>query len=263
MSTLDPASGADALDLIAVLRASHDRLRAVVEPLSAEQLRAPAYPSQWSIADTLSHLGSGAQITSLVVDAGLTGRAAPGQDDLVAIWDVWNAKSADDQAADALAADAVLVEKIEALDADQRATASFAIWSGPTDISGLVRARVSEHATHTWDVEAAVHPTAALAPEAAAIVLDGVGRLLGFIAKPGPTGRIYVHTTNPDREFTLSLADPVTLEPWDGAGSTGELTLPAEAFARLLYGRLDPEHTPAVTAHGIDLDTLRPVFPGF
>ena len=40
-------------------------------------------------------------------------------------------------------------------------------------------------------------------------------------------------------------------------------TLPAEAFVRLVYGRLDPDHTPSsVSADGVDLDLLRSAFPG-
>jgi hypothetical protein len=37
--------------------------------------------------------------------------------------------------------------------------------------------------------------------------------------------------------------------------------LPAEAFVRLVYGRLAPEHTPP-GEHGAALDVLRRVFPG-
>ena len=40
-----------------------------------------------------------------------------------------------------------------------------------------------------------------------------------------------------------------------------DLELPAEALVRLVYGRLDPDHTPAVRG-GADLDVLRGVFPG-
>ena len=43
----------------------------------------------------------------------------------------------------------------------------------------------------------------------------------------------------------------------------GVIELPAEALLRLFYGRLDPAHTPAYTADGIELDRLREVFPGF
>ena len=40
-----------------------------------------------------------------------------------------------------------------------------------------------------------------------------------------------------------------------------DLVLPAEAFVRLVYGRLDPDHTPAVRGTA-DLAELRAVFPG-
>ena len=39
--------------------------------------------------------------------------------------------------------------------------------------------------------------------------------------------------------------------------------LPAAAFVRLVYGRLDADHTPAsAVTEGIDLDDLRKAFPG-
>jgi hypothetical protein len=42
------------------------------------------------------------------------------------------------------------------------------------------------------------------------------------------------------------------------------LRLPAEALLRLVYGRLDSDHTPAsVDAGGHPLDSLRRAFPGF
>ena len=39
--------------------------------------------------------------------------------------------------------------------------------------------------------------------------------------------------------------------------------LPAEAFIRLLYGRMDEAHTPPAESAGVELDELRPLFPGF
>ena len=41
------------------------------------------------------------------------------------------------------------------------------------------------------------------------------------------------------------------------------LRLRGAAFVRLVYGRLDADHTPAsVVAEGVDLDDLRKAFPG-
>jgi hypothetical protein len=39
--------------------------------------------------------------------------------------------------------------------------------------------------------------------------------------------------------------------------------LPAEAFVGLVYGRLDAGHTPPVENAGVEVDQLRPIFPGF
>jgi hypothetical protein len=47
-------------DQLEVLRTSVARLGATVERLGPGQLAAPAYPAEWTIADVLSHLGSGA-----------------------------------------------------------------------------------------------------------------------------------------------------------------------------------------------------------
>ena len=51
-----------------------------------------------------------------------------------------------------------------------------------------------------------------------------------------------------------------------GTESTdGTLDLPAEALLRLVYGRLDADHTPTLglSARDVTLDDLRAIFPGF
>ena len=42
---------------ISALRQSQDRLRALTEPLTVEQLQQRSYAADWSIAQVLSHLG--------------------------------------------------------------------------------------------------------------------------------------------------------------------------------------------------------------
>ena len=54
--------GRQMTDQLEVLRTSVARLRGIVEGLGPGQLPAPAYPTEWTIADVLSHLGSGAVI---------------------------------------------------------------------------------------------------------------------------------------------------------------------------------------------------------
>jgi uncharacterized protein (TIGR03083 family) len=247
-------------DPIAVLRASHERLRSVTAPLTPEEVRAPAYPSQWSVAQVFSHLGSGAQIMSLSLDA--APEAAP-REAYQPIWDTWNAKDADAQVADALASDAALVARIESLAGD--ADARYQVWSGEVDIAGLAASRLFEHALHTWDVAVAVEPGATLATDAVEIILPGLGTLIGFVAKPnGFAGRIHVTTTDPAAEYRLTLGESSSWSTWDGGAADATLRLPAEALVRLIYGRLDAGNTPVgVEAEGIGLDDLRAFFPGF
>lgn len=247
-------------DPISTLRASHERLRTVVAHLTPDQVRGPAYPSEWSVAQTLSHIGSGAEINSLVIEAGLAGDAPPARETYSAIWDTWNAKSPDAQAADAVAADARLIEQFEA---NRDSTNRFSIWLGEVDISGAAAARLFEHAVHTWDVAVSTEPAATLAADAVRIILPGLGFLVGYVAKPaGRTDR--VHITADADEYLLTFGEKSTLEPWDGGAASATFTAPAEAVVRLVYGRLDPAHTPAgVQATGISLDELRSIFPGF
>jgi hypothetical protein len=118
---------------------------------------------------------------------------------------------------------------------------------------------------HTWDVAVVSDPAATVLPAAVPEALAQIGGLLSFVAKPaGDSFRVRVRTTSPEGDYLLDVGESVTLSDWvDGSEVDGLLELPAEALLRLLYGRLDPEHTPAYTAEGIDLDRLRAVFPGF
>jgi uncharacterized protein (TIGR03083 family) len=253
---------------ISALRHSHDRLRASVDPLSLDQLEQPSYASEWSIAQVLSHLGSQAEIFGMFLDAGLTGQEPPGRDEFVPIWDSWNAKDPQAQASDALRADQATLERFECLDADQQAGLHLKMFGMELGAAGLARMRVSEHAIHAWDVLVALDPEATVAPDAIALLIDTLDQLAARSSKPdGKQRKVRVSTTDPDREFILETAEAVTLTPSDAEGTpelgVSELRLPAEAFVRLLYGRLDEAHTPPVETAGVELDELRPLFPGF
>jgi len=251
---------------IGALRHSHDALRALAGPLTAEQLQQRSYDTEWSIAQVLSHLGSQAEIGGLWLDAGLTGQDPPGPEVYAPIWEAWNARSPQAQAADSLTANETLVGRYESLDDGQRERFRLLLFGMDLDLAGLTRMRLSEHAVHSWDVAVALDPSATLAPEAAGLLVDTLGQFAGWAGKPdGTTRRVHVSTSGPQRHFTLETGEAVTLEPAT-AGEHDEpgpgLRLPAEALIRLVYGRLDPAHTPPVETRGIDLDDLRPIFPG-
>jgi uncharacterized protein (TIGR03083 family) len=243
-------------------------LRAAVEPLDPGQLEQLSYASEWSIAQVLSHLGSQAEIFDLFLQAGLTGSEPPGQDAFVPIWDVWNAKTPQAQASDALDADQATLARFESMDADEQARFRLSMFGMQLDTAGIARMRVGEHAIHTWDVLVALDPKETLAPDAVALLIDTLDQLAARTAKPdGQQRKIRVTTTDPERQFTLETGDAVTLVPADDETvpelGVSELRLPAEAFIRLIYGRLDSGHTPADEHAGVELDELRAIFPGF
>jgi uncharacterized protein (TIGR03083 family) len=253
---------------ISALRHSHDRLRAAVELLGLARLERRSYASEWSIAQVLSHMGSQAEIFGLFLDAGLTGQDPPGTENFVPIWDSWNAKDPQAQASDALRADEATVERFESLDAEQQARLHLKVFGMELGATGLAQMRVSEHAIHTWDVVVALDPAATVAPDAVALLIDTLDQLAARAGKPdGQPRTVRVSTTDPRRYFTLETGETVTLRPSGGEAAPrparSELRLPAEAFVRLIYGRMDAAHTPAVEAAGVDLDELRKVFPGF
>jgi uncharacterized protein (TIGR03083 family) len=249
---------------IQALRSSHETLVALVTPLGDAQLQQTSYASEWSIAQVLSHIGSQAEIFGLFFDAGLRGEDPPERDVFAPIWDSWNARTPRAQADDALQADRTLVEWFESLDPEQRETLHLKLFGMEVDTAGLARTRLGEHVIHTWDIAVVLDPTATLAPDAAALLVDTLDQTAARSGKPdGKERQVHVSTSEPERHFLLESAESVTLSASDSAGGPPGLRLPAEAFIRLVYGRLDPAHTPPIEIDGFDLDELRHMFPGF
>jgi uncharacterized protein (TIGR03083 family) len=252
---------------IDALRRSHDRLRALAEPLTADQLEQRSYDQDWSIAQVLSHLGSQAEVFGLWLDAGLSGQEPPGREAFPPIWDAWNSRGSRAQAADSLQANEALIERLKSLDAGQQERFRLAMFGMDLDMTGLLRMRLGEHAVHTWDVAVALDPAATVAPDAVALLVDTLGQLAARAGKPdGVKRRVRVSTSSPERDLLLESGETVTLVPLpdeERDEPLAELRLPAEALVRLTYGRLDPAHTPPVEAQGVDLGELRRVFPGF
>src|SRR4051794_36022151 len=106
---------------VEALRASIGRLRDLVIGMSAADLTRPAYPTEWSIADVLSHLGSGAVITRRRLNDTVAGVDTP-DGFAQGVWDTWNSKEAVEQRDDALAADAELLTRLDDITDDQRQT---------------------------------------------------------------------------------------------------------------------------------------------
>jgi uncharacterized protein (TIGR03083 family) len=205
-----------------------------------------------------------------MIEAGVKGEDPPGPDTFAPIWDAWNSKSPELQAADLKGSDRALIEQMESLDARQLEEFHLSMFGMEVDAAMLFGMRLSEHALHTWDVEVMLDPSATLAPDAAAILVDLLSARVARSAKPagGPL-KVHIETTAPARTFLLEVGDSVSLEELpEGSGDLGggkaRIVLPAEALLRLASGRLDDGHLPQeLTVTGVTLDALRKVFPGF
>lgn len=248
------------------LRQSQQRLAALVTPMTPAEVESPSYASEWSIAQVLSHLGSGAEIFSMFVDAGVQGSPAPGAEQFQPVWAQWNAKRPEEQARDGIRADATFVDQLNELDDAQRDGWRLEMFGGEQRLADVIRLRLGEHALHTWDVAVVLDSDATLPADAVALLIDHLDQLVARAGKaPEQPVDVLVATDEPTRHFRLHSADDaVALTPRDDESQTGDATLrlPAEALIRLVYGRLDPEHTPSIDAEGIDIDTLRRMFPG-
>ena len=256
---------------ISALRTGSDHLAAQVRSLTPAQLTGPSGAADWTVAQVLSHLGSGAEIGRAALDASLNSSSAPLGDFNRSVWARWDAMSPEDQAAGFLTANESFVAYYEAIDDATRNTASVEMRRLPERIDLATHAgfRLNELTLHSWDVRVVQDPHATLAPEAVEPLLRLLPYLIGWLGKPSatlPVGNLLaaVHTSAPDTDFGLSITDTVTLidRPTQPDAT---LDLPAESWLRLVSGRLGGAVTPSgVTVTGsLDLETLRAVFPGF
>jgi uncharacterized protein (TIGR03083 family) len=252
----------DTTTWINAVQHSHERFVDLVGPLSADEVEKQSYNSEWSIAQTASHLGSQAEIFELFLDAGLSGKSVPGGDVFGPIWDRWNALSPAQQVAESIRSNEAFVTRLTKTSSEERANFSLSMFGTDQDLAGLAALRLGEHAVHTWDIAVALDPAATVSADAVELLID---RLPQTAARSGKAvediGQFTVETTAPDRTFLLTVNPDVSLEPTDNAAAD-VLRLPAEAFLRLVYGRLDQDHTPAEVSDP-RLPALRRVFPGF
>ena len=258
---------------IATLRESHERLAGLVQPMTPDQVRGQSYDRDWSNAQVLSHLGSGAEIALLMLPGALGTGEPASRDAFQPVWDVWNAKTPDAQAADALESDERHVATLEGLTDEQLAAMRTEFFGMQLDAVGIIRLRLGEHAVHTWDLAVMQDPDATVQADAVGLLIDNVpGFLAPRLGKPLPEPfRVRITTTEPARDYLLSSGESVSVVNWPGdseaAGGDGavpHVTMPAEALLRLAYGRMDPEHTPgSVSGDPEVLGKLRAIFPGF
>jgi len=254
---------------IAALRTLHDDLETIVAGLSDDQLNGPSGASEWTVAQVLSHLGSGAEIGLGTYEVALDGSPEPGDDHNAAVWARWDSSTPREQANSVLVHDAALVERLEALTPEQRESVEIKLGFVPVPlpVATLAGMRLNEVAQHVWDVRVALDPAATIDDVSAQLLVEhfsgGLGFMLGFVAKADAISEPAVVAIG-DSGFSIVIGNQVTVAS-DAGEPTATLDGATEAATRLLNGRLTSAHTPddvSVTGN-VSLDQLREVFPGY
>jgi uncharacterized protein (TIGR03083 family) len=254
--------------LIGLLRRSHNELAAHVTAMSPDQIAGPSYCTAWSIGRVLSHLGSGAELAVNSIDAARTGVAQLDIDARKAIWARWDALNDADAATSYLRYEGDFVSYIEKLSIAEYESVRVPFIGNDLSLAQYLSLRLSEHTLHRWDVEIMAVADAELAAEATTAILDVVHMMVPYLGKPANAAELQQLVIAVDlgshSSYTLDIHDGVGLTSGLPAAPDATLRMPAEAFVRLCYGRLDAGHTPgAVRYDGPgSLDTLRQLFPG-
>jgi len=251
---------------IDALQRSHDHLAGFVSGLTPEQLRAQSVCTDWEVSQVLSHLGSAGEINRLGLEAVLNGTEAPPNEP---IWDRWNAMSPDQRAREFIASDAAHLALLDTLDDAARDSLRFNLGflAEPIDLATSVGMRLAEHAFHSWDVFATFDPEATVDQPSTELLARRASPFFRYLANGewvGDPGSIELHLADPDLTFTLEVGGEAALNTGGANDPIGHVDIPAEAWLRLTYGRLDPEHTPGdIKSEPSDLvDRLRGLFKG-
>ncbi len=199
------------------LETSATHLRGLVEDLDALQLTRQAYPTKWTIADVLSHVGSGAVIMRRRIEAEVGHEPVPDGFNQ-SVWDEWNAKDPPAKAADALVADRQLFDLVAALTGEQRSEFHASLGPMSLDFTHFLGLRLSEHTLHTWDIEVVFDPTATLQDEATALVIDNLEVIGRFGGKPALSTLPMARRPLASNHFERSSVESEQLNPRRGHG---------------------------------------------
>lgn len=259
------ATTATVTDWLAAVHDSSRTLRELVAGLTEPQLNAPSYAGDWSVAQVLSHLGSAAEIGTVLLQRGMAGDdSAPTPQDTGPVWERWNALAATEQRAQWIQADTTHRDTLRTVVEKPVRVPYFAGLLTVKDYAGY---RLSEQSLHGWDVAVALESTAAIAPAEVSLLWQRLDLVATRFRAPDALARlsprqIAVHTSSPNRTYCLTLGTELHLLPCEAADPSAVLRGSAEAVLRLVYGR--HRDTDDVTVDGaLTLADMQALFPGY
>ncbi|WP_328759643.1 MULTISPECIES: maleylpyruvate isomerase family mycothiol-dependent enzyme [Streptomyces] len=253
---------------IGALHESSQRLGHAVADLPADRLAEASFAEGWTIGQVLSHLGSGAEISTTLVERGLKGdERGPVREELLPVWERWDAMSPVEQRAAWREADERHLALLDTVGPGQRTSLRVPYFAGLLDLASYAGYRLSEQAVHAWDVMVALDERAVLAAPDVALLWERIDlvatrfRDADALTRLAPQ-RVRVELTDPGQALLLDIDTELHLYPAPPTDPTALLTGPAESTLRLVYGRNRPQD-PLTATGSISLDDLRTLFPGF
>lgn len=113
------------------LHAGSRRLADTFATTTEQELTGPSFADGWSIAQVLSHLGSAAEISAGLVQRGVNGDGTgPQREELLPVWDRWNALSPLAQRDAWRTADARHLQLLDSLDPQQQQSVRVPYFAG-------------------------------------------------------------------------------------------------------------------------------------
>lgn len=254
---------------LAALHAASRSLTALVYGLSEEELKQPSYADGWSIAQVLSHLGSGAEISARLVERGRAGdMTGPTREEMLPVWARWDELPPLAQRAAWREADARHLGLLDSLDAAERATVRIPYFAGQIGVPAYLGYRLSEQSMHGWDVTVSLDPGATVPDEEARLLWERLDLVTSrfhdreTLRRLAPA-RVAVELTDLRRTVCLDLGEEPRIRPEEPADPAATVTGTADAVLRLVYGRNRPGADDVTARGSVALDDLRSLFPGF
>jgi uncharacterized protein (TIGR03083 family) len=265
------------------------RVRAVGEAVRAEAARlaadwrardvaaweAPSACTGWKVRDVAAHVGDGAERAVEVARAAIDGAPVPQYGSAERRQRHARFRELDGaELAARLEADLGRVfQMVEGADEAALRDTIVPLAGGAHTLAQFAEQRLNEVALHAWDVRAPSDPAAALPADAAALLLDFTVWRVPRLASPAEArgyAAVYGFELEGPGGGPIALAvraDGATATRAAPSGTDITLTMPVEAWIRLLWGRLDLTAALAagtVRARGArePILALVPLFPG-
>jgi uncharacterized protein (TIGR03083 family) len=243
MQTETPPA-ADFAAVIAAIRREYEVLAHWLGALDRARWHGPTACTEWPLQKLVSHLGSGAEIHLLNILQYLEDGEPATREVNQRIWDHFDSLAPEPLYAAFRDRNERYVAYGENLPAD-RHHARVKSFAGEVPVGTYAQFRLGELTLHSWDARVALDPTARLLPSTVRVhwpqarttfTRRANAEARGALA--GTTYHFLLFGPVAD-EFTLSVgADALTLDADTAAAPTASLRLPAEAFLRLVTGRL-------------------------